>query len=124
MKRMELRKSFQFEAAHLLPKLPKAHKCRRLHGHSFAVEVVVAGERIHRVDFGSDDRTREIVGVHVLPASSKTASQETGSSKTTSSKGRSSSELPWPEKTSINLWRSGSWFSAVSCLSQAEPSGV
>ena len=41
---MELRKTFQFEAAHLLPKLPKSHKCRRLHGHSFVVEVVVAGE--------------------------------------------------------------------------------
>ena len=42
--KMELRKSFQFEAAHLLPRLPKTHKCRRLHGHSFNVEIVVAGE--------------------------------------------------------------------------------
>jgi 6-pyruvoyltetrahydropterin/6-carboxytetrahydropterin synthase len=42
--RVELRKTFQFEAAHLLPDLPKSHKCRRLHGHSFQVEVVVAGE--------------------------------------------------------------------------------
>ena len=42
--KMELRKSFQFEAAHLLPLLPQGHKCRRLHGHSFAVEIVVAGE--------------------------------------------------------------------------------
>jgi len=42
--KMELRKSFQFEAAHLLPRLPKSHKCRRLHGHSFKVEVVVTGE--------------------------------------------------------------------------------
>ena len=40
---MELRKSFQFEAAHLLPRLPKSHKCRRLHGHSFQVEIVIAG---------------------------------------------------------------------------------
>jgi 6-pyruvoyltetrahydropterin/6-carboxytetrahydropterin synthase len=40
---IELRKTFQFEAAHLLPHLPKSHKCRRLHGHSFKVEVVVAG---------------------------------------------------------------------------------
>ena len=42
--KVELRKSFQFEAAHLLPNLPPTHKCRRLHGHSFQAEVVVAGE--------------------------------------------------------------------------------
>lgn len=42
--RMELRKTFQFEAAHLLPRLPKSHKCQRLHGHSFKVDIVVAGE--------------------------------------------------------------------------------
>jgi 6-pyruvoyltetrahydropterin/6-carboxytetrahydropterin synthase len=41
---MELRKTFQFEAAHLLPRLPGSHKCRRLHGHSFQVEIVVSGE--------------------------------------------------------------------------------
>ncbi len=41
---MELRKTFQFEAAHLLPRLPENHKCRRLHGHSFQVEIVVSGD--------------------------------------------------------------------------------
>ena len=40
---MELRKTFQFEAAHLLPRLPESHKCRRLHGHSFKVDIVVEG---------------------------------------------------------------------------------
>ena len=34
---------FRFEAAHLLPKVPDGHKCRRLHGHSFKVEVAVRG---------------------------------------------------------------------------------
>ena len=40
---MELRKTFQFEAAHHLPHLPEDHKCRRLHGHSFQVDIVVDG---------------------------------------------------------------------------------
>lgn len=30
---------FGFEAAHALPNLPETHKCRRMHGHSFVVEV-------------------------------------------------------------------------------------
>ncbi len=34
---------FRFEAAHLLPKVPAGHKCARLHGHSFKVEVAIAG---------------------------------------------------------------------------------
>lgn len=42
--KIELRKTFQFEAAHLLPHLPESHKCRRLHGHSFQAEIVVTGE--------------------------------------------------------------------------------
>ena len=42
--KVELKKSFQFEAAHSLPNLPPSHKCYRLHGHSFKVELTVAGE--------------------------------------------------------------------------------
>jgi 6-pyruvoyltetrahydropterin/6-carboxytetrahydropterin synthase len=42
--KVELRKEFQFEAAHMLPHLPLSHKCRRLHGHSFKVEIVVRGD--------------------------------------------------------------------------------
>jgi 6-pyruvoyltetrahydropterin/6-carboxytetrahydropterin synthase len=30
---------FGFPAAHFLPHLPNAHKCRRIHGHSFQVEI-------------------------------------------------------------------------------------
>lgn len=36
---MEIYKEFTIEAAHLLPNLPEGHKCRRLHGHSFHIEV-------------------------------------------------------------------------------------
>lgn len=42
--RVRLSKSFGFEAAHWLPCFPEGHKCRRMHGHSFRVEVIVEGE--------------------------------------------------------------------------------
>jgi 6-pyruvoyltetrahydropterin/6-carboxytetrahydropterin synthase len=41
---MEIFKEFTFEAAHRLPNVPLDHKCARLHGHSFRVEVHVRGE--------------------------------------------------------------------------------
>ena len=40
---MEIYKSFTIEAAHRLPNLPDDHKCSRLHGHSFTIEVHVSG---------------------------------------------------------------------------------
>ncbi len=42
--RVELTRPFRFEAAHRLPNTPPGHKCHRLHGHSFRIEVTVAGE--------------------------------------------------------------------------------
>jgi 6-pyruvoyltetrahydropterin/6-carboxytetrahydropterin synthase len=40
---MDVFKEFTFEAAHRLPNVAPDHKCARLHGHSFRVEVHVAG---------------------------------------------------------------------------------
>ncbi|MHB8623056.1 MAG: 6-carboxytetrahydropterin synthase QueD [Sulfuricaulis sp.] len=40
---MEIYKLFTIEAAHQLPNVPEKHKCRRLHGHSFRVEIHVSG---------------------------------------------------------------------------------
>ena len=51
---MELRKNFQFEAAHYLPNLPKEHKCNRLHGHGFKVEIVDEGECDHKLGWVID----------------------------------------------------------------------
>ncbi|MFC8614946.1 6-carboxytetrahydropterin synthase QueD [Micromonospora purpureochromogenes] len=41
---MEIFREFTFEAAHRLPHVPEGHKCARLHGHSYRVEVHVRGE--------------------------------------------------------------------------------
>jgi 6-pyruvoyltetrahydropterin/6-carboxytetrahydropterin synthase len=40
---MEIFKLFTIEAAHRLPFVPVGHKCSRLHGHSFQIEVHVRG---------------------------------------------------------------------------------
>jgi 6-pyruvoyltetrahydropterin/6-carboxytetrahydropterin synthase len=41
--RMEIFKVFTCEAAHRLPYVPEGHKCGRLHGHSFQIEVWIEG---------------------------------------------------------------------------------
>jgi 6-pyruvoyltetrahydropterin/6-carboxytetrahydropterin synthase len=54
---ISLTKSFAFEAAHFLPTFPQGHKCRRLHGHSFVMDIHVEGEvdeaKGYLVDFGA-----------------------------------------------------------------------
>jgi 6-pyruvoyltetrahydropterin/6-carboxytetrahydropterin synthase len=40
---MDIFRVFQVEAAHFLPNVPEGHKCARLHGHSFRIEVHVSG---------------------------------------------------------------------------------
>ena len=40
---MEIFKAFTLESAHRLPNVPAGHKCARLHGHSFRVEIHVSG---------------------------------------------------------------------------------
>jgi 6-pyruvoyltetrahydropterin/6-carboxytetrahydropterin synthase len=40
---MEIFKVFTIEAAHRLPFVPAGHKCSRLHGHSFQIEVHIQG---------------------------------------------------------------------------------
>lgn len=40
---MDVFRVFQVEAAHRLPNVPPGHKCARLHGHSFRIEVHVSG---------------------------------------------------------------------------------
>lgn len=37
-------KTFDFDAAHFLPKVADDHKCRRMHGHTYRVEIQCVGE--------------------------------------------------------------------------------
>ena len=41
---MRIFKAFTLEAAHRLPNLPCGHKCSRLHGHSYRIEIHVEGQ--------------------------------------------------------------------------------
>lgn len=36
-------KRFTFDAAHWLPHVPRDHKCRRTHGHTYEVEIILHG---------------------------------------------------------------------------------
>lgn len=36
--------TYSFEAAHHLPLLPNGHKCKRMHGHNYRLDVSVTGE--------------------------------------------------------------------------------
>ena len=51
-------RSYRFESAHFLPKVPDGHRCKNLHGHNYRVEIVLQGdvdERGFVMDFGEID---------------------------------------------------------------------
>ena len=56
---VRLVKELRFEAAHRLPNVPAGHKCARLHGHSFKIELAVRGPVNERtgwfIDYGELD---------------------------------------------------------------------
>ena len=56
---VELMKEYRFEAAHRLPRVAEGHKCSRVHGHSYKVEVYLTGpvnaETGWLIDFGVID---------------------------------------------------------------------
>jgi 6-pyruvoyltetrahydropterin/6-carboxytetrahydropterin synthase len=54
MPRMHIFKVFTLEAAHRLPNVPEGHKCARLHGHSFRIEIHVEGEPDARMGWVMD----------------------------------------------------------------------
>src|SRR5262249_13912523 len=42
--KVDLSRDYAFEAAHRLPKVPADHKCYRVHGHSYRIQVTISGE--------------------------------------------------------------------------------
>ncbi|MGB5104782.1 MAG: 6-carboxytetrahydropterin synthase QueD [Steroidobacteraceae bacterium] len=51
---MEIFKAFTLESAHRLPNVPAGHKCARVHGHSFRVEIHVQGPVDERLGWVMD----------------------------------------------------------------------
>jgi 6-pyruvoyltetrahydropterin/6-carboxytetrahydropterin synthase len=62
--RTRLERTYRFEAAHFLPKVPAGHKCARMHGHSYEIRIAIEGdvdpERGWIMDFAAIDE-------HVIP---------------------------------------------------------
>jgi len=41
---MIIYKTFQFDSAHYLPKVPAGHKCGGMHGHTYTLKIYITGE--------------------------------------------------------------------------------
>ena len=58
--KVRLIKELRFEAAHRLPQVPEGHKCARLHGHSFKIELALYGAVNDKtgwfIDYGDIDK--------------------------------------------------------------------
>jgi 6-pyruvoyltetrahydropterin/6-carboxytetrahydropterin synthase len=51
---VEIFKSFRLESAHSLPNVPAGHKCGRVHGHSYVLEIHVEGKLDPRLGWVTD----------------------------------------------------------------------
>lgn len=50
---------YHFEAAHFLPHVADGHRCKRMHGHNYELEVTVVGSLLHTgfiIDFWDLDK--------------------------------------------------------------------
>lgn len=53
-------KEFTFEAAHHLPHLPEGHPCKRVHGHSYKVALVLEAPHLNADGFVIDFRELDV----------------------------------------------------------------
>ncbi|MBC8991791.1 6-pyruvoyl trahydropterin synthase family protein [Micromonospora chalcea] len=58
-------KTFTFEGAHLLGGLSEGHKCGRLHGHGYTVEVTLASRRLTGPGFVVDFAELDLLKRHL-----------------------------------------------------------
>lgn len=62
-------KQFTFSASHQLVHLPQDHKCARLHGHNYTVEIVLASRDLDEygfvVDYGDLEPFRRFIEEHL-----------------------------------------------------------
>ena len=58
-------KRFSFDAAHRLSGLPEGHKCARVHGHTYTVEVVVGADELGGPGFVTDFGDLAVVGAYL-----------------------------------------------------------
>lgn len=61
----KIKKRFEFSASHQLAELPEGHKCRRLHGHNYVVEVELVSEMLNEVGFIRDYGEMELLRTHL-----------------------------------------------------------
>jgi len=58
-------KTFDFAASHQLDQLPEGHKCKRLHGHNYTVEIVLAATQLDAngfvKDYGDLDQVKKLI---------------------------------------------------------------
>lgn len=58
-------KRFAFSASHALTAVPEGHKCRRIHGHNYEVEIMCAAEELDErgmvADFFDLDPVKEFI---------------------------------------------------------------
>lgn len=58
-------RQFTFCAAHHLDRLPPGHKCTRVHGHTYTVEVQLASDQLDSVDMVCDFADLDSLGEHI-----------------------------------------------------------
>lgn len=48
---LQITRRYHFEAAHWLPGVPETHKCHRIHGHNYHMDVTVEGMQDNKTGF-------------------------------------------------------------------------